>query len=94
MNIRTHTHSNIRQIAKNTQMTDLSTFRYDTPRATAVTHYGDNFTRSQPRDNAGWKIAGMSVAMMSIPLAIGAKSPALALVGGLVGLGLAFGSDR
>ena len=52
----------------------------------------DSFSFSRG-DNSGWKIAGMTVALFSVPMAIATKSPALALVGGAVGIGLAFGSD-
>lgn len=45
------------------------------------------------RDDAGWKIAGMSIALFSVPLAIAAKSVPMAVIGAGVGLAIAFGSD-
>lgn len=53
----------------------------------------DSFSFASRDDNAGWKIAGVCVGLLSINAAIATKNPAMALVGGGIGLALAFGHD-
>ncbi len=60
-------------------------------------HNGDVYggsTFTLPSRSRGSALPGMLVALASVPLAIAARSPALAVVGGVVGLALAFGSDE
>lgn len=52
----------------------------------------DSFTFSSD-DNAGWKLSGLCVGLASLPLAIGTRSPALAVVGLIAGVAIAFGPD-
>jgi len=52
----------------------------------------DTFTFSGG-DNTGWKVAGMTVMLASVPMAIAARSAAVGAVGVLAGIGLMFGPD-
>jgi len=52
----------------------------------------DTFTFSG--NNDGWKIAGITVGLFSVPMAIATKSVPMALFGAGVGLALAFGPDN
>ena len=52
----------------------------------------DTFTFSGG-GNAGWKVAGITVMLASVPMAIAARSAAVGAVGVLTGIGLMFGPD-
>lgn len=67
------------------------------PKVSQVTTHNqepqESVTLSGRSGREGWVIAGMSTALFSVPLAIAAKSPAVAVVGVAAGIGLMFGPD-
>jgi hypothetical protein len=53
----------------------------------------DSFTFSGRSDNKGWKVAGISLMLASVPIAIASRSVAVGAIGALAGVGLMFGPD-